>query len=502
MSFARIIARGRLGIEAPMVSVEVFISKGLPSLSVVGLPEAAVRESKDRVRSALIHAGFEFPRHRVVINLGPADLPKEGGRYDLAIAIGLLAASEQIPVEATENHEFIGELSLSGELRGVNGVLAAAMAANEQQHCLVLAKANSQEAGLCTGLTALTAEHLIDVCQYLAGETQLEPAKHQPSQSSTQTIHDLADVRGQDFARRAIEIAAAGQHHMLMVGSPGSGKTMLAERLNTILPKLSLKDAMEIARIYSCRGQWSADQWRVRPFRAPHHTASAVALVGGGSRPLPGEISLAHHGILFLDEFPQFERRVLEVLREPLESAKIQLSRAAYQTTYPANFQLIAAMNPCPCGYAEDSKKSCQCTQEQISRYQNKISGPLLDRIDLQVRVQPVDHSLLLNKSVPGESSSIVRQRVVQAAQIQFDRQGCYNSQLNSTILEKVVILKDNEKSFIIKAADKLALSARGLHRLLRVSRTIADLQESTEVQQNHIAEALAFRLASKPQPI
>lgn len=494
MSFARLFARGRLGVDAPLVSVEVFISRGLPSLSIVGMPETAVRESKDRVRSALIHSGFDFPKYRVVVNLGPADLPKEGGRYDLAIAVGLLAASDQISTQDLEEYEFIGELSLSGDIRAVPSVLASSLACSQSNRTLIVPHPNLAEASLCKNAKSLGAQTLLEVCDHLQGE-QLLTNKLTSIRKVQNYNKDLKDVHGQPFARRALEIAAAGRHHMLMIGSPGSGKTMLAERLMSIAPPLCEQDSLEIAKLYSCKGSWDQNLWGQRPFRAPHHTASPVALVGGGSKPLPGEISLAQHGVLFLDELPEFDRKVLEVLREPLESQQITISRAAYQITYPAHFQLIAAMNPCPCGYKLDPAKECTCTIDMVQRYRAKLSGPLLDRIDLQVLVPPIDNRVLLEQQLPSESSTSVKQRVIAAAQRQYDRQGCYNAQLKGEQLSLHTQLQEQEKVFLLRAAQKLILSARGLHRVLRVARTIADLAESESILKTHLAQALAYRL-------
>lgn len=494
MNFARIFARGRLGVDAPLVSVEVFISRGLPSLSIVGMPETAVRESKDRVRSAIIHSGFDFPKYRLVINLGPADLPKEGGRYDLAIAIGILAASEQIPSDNLEAYEFIGELALSGEVRSIPSVLPSSLACHNEGRTLILPTANLQEAALCSLSKNFGAEQLKDVCNFFHGEDSLiSPAPSELQQHAYS--QDLKEVQGQVFARRALEIAAAGRHHMLMIGSPGSGKTMLAERLMTIQPQLTDQECFEIATLYSCRGLWHHQLWGKRPFRAPHHTASPVALVGGGSKPLPGEISLSQHGVLFLDELPEFDRKVLEVLREPLESRHITISRAAYQITYPAHFQLIAAMNPCPCGYKDDPVKQCRCSPEAVARYQAKLSGPLLDRIDLQVRVPPIDHRLLLEPQSSSESSEVIRQRVAKADSIQQQRQGCSNAQLKGNALHQHGQMNQSDKEFLIQAADKLLLSARSLHRVIRVARTIADLSTEESIAREHLTEALAFRL-------
>jgi len=494
MTFARIFARGCIGTRAPLVSVEVFISRGIPSLSMVGLPQTAVRESKDRVRSALLHAGFEFPKYRVVVNLGPADLPKEGGRYDLAIAIGLLAASQQIPTQDLERYEFIGELSLSGDIRSTNSVLPASLACQNANRLLILPYDNLNEARLCTSASNHGAKTLQEVCQYLAGTGLLYQAPYLPPLAQKYD-KDMNEVQGQPFPRRALEIAAAGRHHLLMIGSPGSGKTMLAERLSSIQPSLTLEESFEIATLYSCKGLWDHTLWGQRPFRSPHHSSSSVALVGGGSKPMPGEISLAQHGVLFLDELPEFDRRAIEVLREPLESRSITLARAAYQITYPAAFQLVAAMNPCPCGYKDDPHRACECNPDIIARYRAKLSGPLLDRIDLQVRVPPIEYKVLLKHTTTSESSADIQVRVERAAQIQLLRQGCYNAQLSPKHFPTHAAMSEEATQFLLKAANRLYLSARGVHRVIRVGRTIADLNQSLNMTQQHLSEALAFRL-------
>jgi magnesium chelatase family protein len=496
MSLARVFTRAQLGIDAPPVIVEVHLSSGLPSLSLVGLPETAVKESKDRVRSALMNAQFEFPAKRITINLSPADLPKEGGRYDLAIALGILAASGQIPATALDGHEFIGELSLGGDLQPVPGVLPCALQAARAGNVLVLPQANASEAALCSQGEFRSAASLLEVTAYLHGQQSLAAVtagNAVPAERPQQA--DLTDVRGQPQARRALEIAAAGQHNLLFIGPPGTGKTMLASRLPGILPPMSEEEALVSASVYSISSQPSQwqDQWRVRPFRAPHHTASGVALVGGGTTPKPGEISLAHGGVLFLDELPEFSRKVLDVLREPLESGRIVISRANRSITYPARFQLIAAMNPCPCGYFGDPAGRCHCTQEQIRRYQGQTSGPLLDRIDLHVEVPPIA-TALLQQAPAGESSAAVQQRVMAAQALQQQRQGCANAELSPTLREQVCVLNEEDQHWLLAAIERLQLSARGYHRLLNIARTIADLDAQPAIGRVHLLEALGYR--------
>lgn len=493
MSFAKIYTRGLLGIHAPLIEVEVHVSQGLPSLTIVGLAEAAVRESKDRVRSAIINSGFQFPTKRLTINLAPADLPKDGSRLDLPIALGILIASGQIPGSITEHLEFIGELALDGQLRSVTGLLSIAIACQQAGHQLILPEQNAQEASQLPNFKVFAAQHLRDVCAHLSHHTPIAPYHANDLNPSEQYKFDLADVKGQLRPRRALEIAAAGGHSLLFKGPPGTGKTLLASRLASILPPLDAQENLEVARIYSVAN--TSHSFGQRPFRAPHHTASAIALVGGGSHPKPGEITLAHLGVLFLDELPEFDRKVLEVLRQPLESKEIVISRASRQMTFPANFQLIAAMNPCPCGYAFNQDIRCQCSADAIKRYQNRISGPLLDRIDLHLDVPPL-HVHELQDTTPVENSQTVRERVIQAYELQMQRQKCLNHALTPKQLEQFVPLNGQAKNIMEIAQQRLNLSARAYHRVLRVARSIADLSQHTEIQSQHLTEALSYRAA------
>jgi len=497
MSLARLHTRAQLGIEAPRVHVEVHLSSGLPSLSLVGLPETAVKESKDRVRSAILNSGFEFPAKRITINLAPADLPKDGGRYDLAIALGILIASEQVSEKCLDGHEFIGELALSGELQPVPGVLPAALQSSRLQQILVLPEQNAEEAALCSSGQFLAASSLLEITDYLQGQNQLRnvvPIDVEHIERHAMTP-ELQDVRGQPQAKRALEITAAGEHNLLFIGPPGTGKTMLASRLPGILPPMSEEEALVSASVYSIANQqhdWQR-QWRVRPFRCPHHTASGVALVGGGAKPKPGEISLAHGGVLFLDELPEYSRKVLDVLREPLESGRIVISRASRSITYPANFQLIAAMNPCPCGYFGDPSGRCQCAPDQIRRYQGQASGPLLDRIDLHVEVPPIP-TAMLQQAPQGDTTEQVQQRVMQARERQLTRQGCINSALTGEVRDQVCTLISDDREWLLGAIERLNLSARAYHRVLKIARTIADLQHKDWIERPHLLEALSYR--------
>ncbi len=512
MSLATVYSRAQCGIEAPLVTVETHLANGLPALAIVGLPEAAVRESRERVRAALQSCGFTFPVRRITINLAPADLPKQGGRYDLAIALGLLAASEQLPRDALEDHEIAGELGLSGEIRPVAGILPLALRCRDAGRRLILPAGNVREAALIEGLELLPVASLLEASAHLDGSRPLAPLRgHAPPPPDDDTAGDLAEVRGQAHAKRALEIAAAGGHNLLLMGPPGTGKTLLASRLPGILPPMDETEAMESAAIASISHQgFDPASWRRRPFRSPHHTASGVALVGGGSHPAPGEISLAHHGVLFLDELPEFDRRVLEVLREPLESGTITISRAGRQAEFPARFQLVAAMNPCPCGHLGDPAGRCRCTAEQVQRYRARLSGPLLDRIDMHVEVPPLPPGAWRNggrnggrdgeREGGGEASggqvtsSEVRRRVVAARRRQLARAGKPNQRLDAREVMRHCPLDARQARLLENASQRLGLSARAYHRILKVARTIADLADAPAIETEHLQEAIAYR--------
>ncbi len=497
MSFATTLCRAAVGVSAPAVTVETHLANGLPSFNIVGLPEKAVQESRDRVRSALINSGFDFPSRRITVNLAPADLPKHGSRFDLAIAIGILIASDQLAADAAQGYEFTSELSLAGALRPVSGILPTALAARAAQRRLVLAPANRDEARLVRGLPIHPADHLLALTAHLNGQQALPLAEPPGDGAETVTGPDLDEVHGQTQARRALEIAAAGRHHLLLMGPPGSGKSMLASRLPGILPLLDEDEALASAAIRSVAGlPFDPATWRRRPFRSPHHTASGVALVGGGGTPRPGEISLAHHGVLFLDELPEFDGQVLDVLREPMETGHILISRAARQAEFPADFQLVAAMNPCKCGYANDPARRCsQCSPQQTARYQRRISGPLRDRIDIQIEVPPLPHRDLIGGAAQrGECSAVVRERVEQAWRRQLRRQGCGNGRLDPGGVQRHCAIDRQGERLLAAAIERLGLSARAFHRILRVARTIADLDGADAIASAHLTEAIGYR--------
>ncbi len=500
MSLATTFCRAGLGVQAPLVTVETHLANGLPAFNIVGLPEKAVQESRDRVRSALLNSGFDFPARRITVNLAPADLPKQGSRFDLAIAIGILAASGQAPSEQLRTLELFGELTLAGQVHPVSGVLPVAMACAGQAKQLVVPRRNAPEACLVASLEVLAIDTLLQLCAHLSGEALLTPvtATHPPA--GNHPGPDLAEVRGQAQARRALEIAAAGRHNLLMQGPPGTGKSMLAARLPGILPPLNDEEAIQTAAVHSVAGRPIDPQsFHTRPFRSPHHTSSGVALVGGSSMPRPGEVSLAHNGVLFLDELPEFDRRVLDVLREPLETGSIVISRAARSAEFPARFQLVAAMNPCQCGYLNDQAKRCaRCTPESAARYQARVSGPLRDRIDIQIEVPAIPAQELLEASAPGESSATVRARVMNAWQRQLHRQGGSNAQLQHAHLEKHCVLSPDDRQLLAQAIERLGLSARAYHRILRVARSIADLDESDRIGRAHLSEAIGYRRLDK----
>ena len=490
-------SRGCVGVEAPLIIVEVHLSGGLPSMHLVGLPETAVRESKDRVRSALINSGFKWPQSRITISLAPAELPKDGGGFDLAIALGILAASKQLPGKALDGCEFLGELSLNGELRSVRGVLPAAIRSRDSKTTLIVPAVNSAEAALVQGGDKYGGDSLLDIAGWLTGSKPLVKCQpHLPCEPPG--LPDLRDVIGLPGPRRALEVAAAGNHHLLMAGPPGTGKTLLASRLAGILPPMTESESLETAALVSV-SQTGLDyrNWGVRPFRTPHHSCSGVALAGGGSRPRPGEISLAHNGVLFLDELPEFGRHTLEILREPIESGRIIISRAARQATFPARFQLIAAMNPCPCGMSGDESGRCMCSAEQIQRYRSRISGPLLDRIDIQVEVLRPKISILSASTKNIENSETVRQRVISARNIQTGRTGKSNALMENSELEKHCKIEGETLQLLEHAAEQLFLSPRACHRILKVSRTIADLDQAETIDSGHVAEAISFRRLS-----
>ena len=502
MSLAVVLSRGLSGVEAPLVTVEVHLAGGLPAFNLVGLPDTEVRESRDRVRAALQNAQFDFPARKITVNLAPAELPKESGRFDLPIALGVLAATGQIPGNALAQYEFAGELALGGALRPIRGALPMALSARRDGRAFVLPMASATEAALVRDALIYPAPTLLAVCAHLTGREPILPlAGASCTKANGAPGPDLADVRGQRHAKRVLAIAAAGAHSLLMIGPPGTGKSMLAQRLPGILPPLAEDEALASAALASLAGRFSAATWAHRPYRAPHHTASAVALVGGGGDPRPGEISLAHHGVLFLDELPEWDRRVLEVLREPLESGVIHISRAARQATFPAQFQLVAAMNPCPCGWLGHASGRCHCTAEQIARYRARVSGPLLDRIDLGIEVPALSPEMLAIGGPESEgpkaddtTSAKVREDVIAARERQLSRQGKPNARLASREIDTHCAPDAAGAALLAQAMARLSFSARAYHRILKVARTIADLGGAASVAAPHVAEAVGYR--------
>jgi magnesium chelatase family protein len=501
MAMAMVLSRAQHGMDAPLVRVEVDVAGGLPTFAIVGLPEAVVKESKDRVRAAVNNCNFSFPNGRITVNLAPADLPKEGGRFDLPIAVGILLASGQLPPGCLEGYELYGELSLSGELRSVKGALPAALAAARAGHALILPPANAPEARLVSTCRVAAAQHLLAVAAHATGADLLRFVAGRVVPFTGSDELDLDEIRGQVHAKRALEIAAAGQHSLLLIGPPGTGKSMLAQRLPGLLPPLTEAEALEVAALRSILGaRFEIASWRTRPFRSPHHTASAVALVGGGAQPRPGEISLAHHGVLFLDELPEFGRRVLEVLREPLETGRVHVSRAAAHVEFPAAFQLVAAMNPCPCGYLGDSYGRCRCSQEKVQRYRERLSGPLLDRLDMHVEVPRLEAVELAANTQASESSVSVAARVARARDLQLARQKLPNARLGNRELQRVCTLNPATAALLEQATRVLGLSARAHHRVLKLARTIADLAGQPDVHVEHLSEAIALRALDRRQ--